>query len=55
MAAIQYEEYKVKLNNIQPTIDLVGKALNLDAAAQEIEDGEGLEDTENVKETDKAQ
>ena len=38
MAAIQYEEYKVKLNNIQPTIDLVGKALNLDAAAQEIEE-----------------
>ena len=38
MAAIQYEEYKVKLNNIQPTVDLVGKALNLDAAAQEIEE-----------------
>ena len=38
MAAIRYEEYKVKLNNIQPTIDLVGKALNLDAAAQEIEE-----------------
>jgi peptide chain release factor 2 len=38
MAAIQYEEYKVKLNNIQPTVDLVGKALNLEAAAQEIEE-----------------
>ena len=38
MAAIQYEEYKVTLNNIQPTVDLVGKALNLDAAAQEIEE-----------------
>ena len=38
MAAIQYEEYKVKLNNIQPTVDLVGKALDLDAAAQEIEE-----------------
>jgi len=38
MSAIQYEEYKVKLNNILPTVELVGKALNLDAAAQEIEE-----------------
>jgi hypothetical protein len=38
MPVIQFEEYKVKLNNILPTMDVVEKALNLDAAAKEIEE-----------------
>lgn len=38
MPVIQFEEYKVKLNNIHPKLDVVGKALNLDAAAKEIEE-----------------
>jgi peptide chain release factor 2 len=38
MPVIQFDEYKVKLNNILPTMDVVEKALNLDAAAKEIEE-----------------
>ena len=38
MPAIQFEEYKVKLNNILPTMDVVEKALNLESAAKEIEE-----------------
>jgi peptide chain release factor 2 len=38
MPVIQFEEYKVKLNNILPTMEVVEKALNLDAAAKEIEE-----------------
>jgi len=38
MPVIQFDEYKVKLNNIQPAMDVVEKALNLDAAAKEIEE-----------------
>ena len=38
MAAIQFEEYKVKLNNLVPTMEVVENALNLDAAAKEIEE-----------------
>ncbi len=38
MPALQFEEYKIKLNNLRPTMDVVEKALNLDAAAKEIEE-----------------
>jgi len=38
MSALQFEEYKVKLNNIKPTLEVVGNALALDAAAKEIEE-----------------
>ena len=38
MPAIQFEEYKIKLNNLLPTLDVVEKALNLDGASREIEE-----------------
>ena len=38
MPALQFEEYKINLNNLRPTMDVVEKALNLDAAAKEIEE-----------------
>ncbi len=34
---IQFDEYKVKLNNLLPELDKLGSALNLDAAAQELD------------------
>ena len=30
---LEFEEYKVKLNNIRPTLDGLGSALKLDDAA----------------------
>ena len=38
MPVIQFEEYKIKLNNLLPTLDVVEKALNLDGASREIEE-----------------
>ena len=37
MASIKFDEYKVKLNNLQPVLDELGKSLNLSAAEQELE------------------
>ena len=34
---IEFEEYKVKINNLRPSLDNLGAALNLDDARQEIE------------------
>lgn len=45
MSVIQFEEYKAKLNNLSPVMDVVGNALNLDAAAKEIEE---LEDASEL-------
>ncbi|MCD7945513.1 MAG: peptide chain release factor 2 [Clostridiales bacterium] len=37
MASIKFDEYKVKLNNLQPVLDKLGKSLNLESAAEELE------------------
>ncbi|MBQ9165832.1 MAG: PCRF domain-containing protein, partial [Oscillospiraceae bacterium] len=37
MASIKFDEYKVKLNNLEPTLEKLGKSLNLDAAERELE------------------
>ena len=34
---LQFDEYKVKLNNLAPTLEKLGAALNLDAAEQELD------------------
>ncbi len=34
---LQFDEYKVKLNNIRPALDDLDQALNLKAAEQEID------------------
>ena len=34
---LQFDEYKVKLNNIKPTLDELAQALDLEAAARELE------------------
>ena len=34
---LQFDEYKVKLNNLRPQLDELEKALNLDSAAQEVD------------------
>ena len=34
MASIKYDEYKVKLNNLRPTLDNLGQSLGLEAAAE---------------------
>ena len=33
---LQFDEYKVKLNNIKPALDELAQALNLPAAEQEL-------------------
>ena len=38
---IEFEEYKVKLNGLKPTLDGLAEALHLSAAAKEIEELEG--------------
>ena len=38
---IEFEEYKVKLNNLKPTLDSLREALHLEAAEKEIEELEG--------------
>ena len=38
---IEFEEYKVKLNGLRPTLDSLSGALHLDAAEKEIEELEG--------------
>ena len=38
---IEFEEYKVKLNNLKPTLDGLREALHLEAAEKEIEELEG--------------
>ena len=35
---IQFEEYKVKLNNAKPVLEVLRGALKLEAAAKEIEE-----------------
>ncbi|MCC8181781.1 MAG: peptide chain release factor 2 [Clostridiales bacterium] len=37
MASIKFDEYKVKLNNLQPVLEKLGKSLNLESAEQELE------------------
>ena len=37
MASIKYDEYKVKLNNLRPTLDNLGQSLGLEAAAEELD------------------
>ncbi len=37
MASVKFDEYKVKLNNLQPVLEELGKSLNLPAAEQELE------------------
>ena len=37
VSMIQFEEYKVKLNNLAPTLEELGEALDLDAAGRELE------------------
>ena len=34
---LQFDEYKVKLNNIKPALDELAQALNLPAAEQELD------------------
>ena len=38
---IEFEEYKVKLNSLKPTLDSLRDALHLEAAEKEIEELEG--------------
>ena len=35
---LEFEEYKVKLNNIKPTLEVLRSALKLEAAEKEIEE-----------------
>ena len=35
---LEFEEYKVKLNNVKPTLEVLRGALKLDAAQKEIEE-----------------
>ena len=35
---LEFEEYKVKLNNLKPTLDVLRSALKLEAAEKEIEE-----------------
>ena len=34
---LQFDEYKVKLNNLLPQLDELEQALNLESAAQEVD------------------
>ena len=34
---LQFDEYKVKLNNLKPSLDELSQALDLDAARRELE------------------
>ena len=43
---LEFEEYKVKLNNIKPSLDDLSAALNLDAAKKEIEELEAASERE---------
>lgn len=43
---LEFEEYKVKLNNAKPALDDLGSALKLDAAAKEIEELEAASERE---------
>ena len=43
---IEFEEYKSKLNNIKPTLELLGVSLKLDAAKKEIEELEAASERE---------
>ena len=36
---LQFDEYRVKLNNLKPELDKLGEALDLDSAARELEIG----------------
>ena len=46
---LEFEEYKVKLNNIRPALDALKDALKLEAAGKEIEELEDFTDEEFVK------
>ncbi|MBQ3090452.1 MAG: peptide chain release factor 2 [Oscillospiraceae bacterium] len=37
MASIKFDEYKVKLNNLEPVLEKLGASLNLDAARRELD------------------
>ncbi len=37
MASIKFDEYKVKLNNLEPVLEKLGKSLNLESAERELE------------------
>ena len=43
---LEFEEYKVKLNNIKPSLDDLSAALNLEAAKKEIEELEAASERE---------
>ena len=43
---LEFEEYKVKLNNIKPSLDNLSAALNLEAAKKEIEELEAASERE---------
>ena len=43
---LEFEEYKVKLNNIKPSLDDLSAALNLEAAKKEIEEREAASERE---------
>ena len=35
---LQFDEYRVKLNNLKPELDKLGEALDLDSAARELDE-----------------
>ena len=35
---LQFDEYRVKLNNLKPELDKLGQALDLEAAARELDE-----------------
>ena len=43
---LEFEEYKVKLNNIRPALDALKDALKLEAAGKEIEELERASEME---------
>ena len=34
---LQFDEYKVKLNNLRPDLELLGQSLDLDSAERELD------------------
>ena len=35
---LQFDEYRVRLNNLKPELDELGRALNLEAAERELDE-----------------
>ena len=50
---LQFEEYKVKLNNLAPTLEELGKALDLESAERELDmlQAESAADAEIVRQS----